>query len=65
VTATIGKVEASVSFAGLTPTLAGLYQINLQVPAGVTSGSAALVKTATDPQTGANAQSNTVLVSIQ
>ncbi len=40
VTATIGGIDAPVSFAGLTPTLAGLYQVNVQVPAGVTPGSA-------------------------
>jgi uncharacterized protein (TIGR03437 family) len=40
VAATVGGVNAPVSFSGLTPTFAGLYQINIQVPAGVDAGSA-------------------------
>jgi uncharacterized protein (TIGR03437 family) len=40
---TVNGVNASVLFAGLTPTLAGLYQINLQVPAGVPNGDLQLV----------------------
>jgi len=35
----IGGVPATVSFSGLAPTFVGLYQINVQVPAGI-SGSA-------------------------
>lgn len=38
-TATIGGVSAPVQFAGLTPGLVGLYQVNVQIPAGVTPGS--------------------------
>ena len=38
ITAYIGGVQAAVSYAGLAPQLAGLYQINLTVPAGLTSG---------------------------
>jgi uncharacterized protein (TIGR03437 family) len=38
ITAFIGGTEAKVGYAGLAPQLAGLYQINLTVPAGVTAG---------------------------
>jgi uncharacterized protein (TIGR03437 family) len=40
VTASLGGVNTSVAFAGLTPTFAGLYQVNVQVPAGVAAGNA-------------------------
>jgi len=35
---TIGGVPASVSFSGLAPGFAGLYQVNAQVPAGAATG---------------------------
>ena len=38
ITAFIGGTEAKVGYSGLAPQLAGLYQINLTVPAGVTPG---------------------------
>jgi uncharacterized protein (TIGR03437 family) len=38
VTADLNGTAATVSFAGLAPTLAGLYQINLTIPTGLTSG---------------------------
>ncbi|HTS48874.1 MAG TPA: hypothetical protein VMH05_13075 [Bryobacteraceae bacterium] len=36
--ATIGGVQAPVSFAGLAPGYVGLYQVNVQVPQGVAAG---------------------------
>jgi uncharacterized protein (TIGR03437 family) len=34
----VGSQTATVGFAGLSPFFVGLYQINFQVPTGVTSG---------------------------
>ncbi len=42
VTATIGQVPAPVQFAGLVPGFAQLYQVNLQIPTGLPSGSVEL-----------------------
>jgi uncharacterized protein (TIGR03437 family) len=39
VTVTIGGQPATVQYAGLTPGLVGLYQVNVQIPSGVTPGS--------------------------
>ena len=39
-TVTIGGVKATVSFSGLAPGYVGLYQVNVQVPNGVTPGAA-------------------------
>lgn len=38
ITAFIGGVQATVGFAGLSPGLVGLYQVNITVPTGVTAG---------------------------
>jgi uncharacterized protein (TIGR03437 family) len=38
VTATIGGVNAPVSYAGVTPGAPGLYQVNLMVPSGIATG---------------------------
>jgi uncharacterized protein (TIGR03437 family) len=66
VTATIGGVNVPVVFSGLTPSLVALYQVNVQVPAGVPTGDAVpLVLTVTDPVTGQNFQSNTVTIAAQ
>ena len=43
VSATIGGQAADILFAGLAPNFAGLYQINVRVPAGVPAGNALLV----------------------
>ncbi len=43
VVVTIGGVEAQVLFAGLTPTFASLYQLNLFVPPGLSPGQAEVV----------------------
>jgi uncharacterized protein (TIGR03437 family) len=40
VTATVGGINAPVQFAGLAPGFVGLYQVNVQVPAGVAPGPA-------------------------
>jgi len=40
VTVTIAGKAAAVEFAGLTPGLVGLYQVNARVPEGVAAGSA-------------------------
>ena len=39
VTATVGGVTAPVGFSGLAPNFAGLYQVNISIPAGVSTGS--------------------------
>ncbi len=60
VTATVGGQPAPVQFAGMTPGLVGLYQVNVQIPAGVTPGPAVpLVLT----QSGV--PSNTVTLSVR
>ncbi len=46
VSVTIGGQAATVQYAGLAPNFAGLYQINVVVPAGTASGNALLVVTA-------------------
>ena len=38
ITATVDGVAATVAFAGLAPDLAGLYQVNVTIPSGVSSG---------------------------
>jgi len=42
VTVAIGKEQGKVQFAGLAPSFAQLYQVNVQIPAGLPSGSAML-----------------------
>lgn len=52
VTATIGGQGAPVLFAGLTPGLVGLYQVNAQVPAGTPTGDTVPLILAVAGQTG-------------
>lgn len=59
-TATIGGVQATVSFSGLTPGFVGLYQVNVQVPDNAPSGNAVPVAI----KVGGVA-SNTVTIAIQ
>ena len=60
VTATIGGVPASVSFAGLAPGFVGLYQVNAVVPEGVVPGPAVAVVITQD-----GIASNTVTIAVQ
>jgi uncharacterized protein (TIGR03437 family) len=59
-TITIGGVPSTVSFAGLAPGFAGLYQVNVLVPATVTPGSAVPVVL-----TIGAAVSNSVTIAVQ
>jgi uncharacterized protein (TIGR03437 family) len=60
VSVTIGAQSAAVSFAGLAPGLAGVYQVNALVPAGVTPGDEVPVVI-----TQGGAQSNTVTIAVR
>jgi uncharacterized protein (TIGR03437 family) len=53
VTVTVGGQDANVYFAGLTPTLAGLYQINFYVPPNAGTGDHVPVVVSTAGQTSA------------
>jgi hypothetical protein len=66
VSATLGGVAVPVTFSGLTPSAVSLYQVNIQVPSGVPTGSAVpLVLTVTDPVSGSNYTSNPVTVAVR
>ena len=44
VTATVGGINAPVQFAGLVPSLVGLYQVNVQIPPGVAANNTATLQ---------------------
>jgi uncharacterized protein (TIGR03437 family) len=50
----IGGVAAQVSFSGLSPQFVGIYQLNVVVPGGVTTGSAVAVQLQTVDGSNAN-----------
>ena len=56
----IGNVPAQVPFAGLTPGLAGVYQVNAIVPAGLRSGTQVI-----QWRIGANVSSNPATITVQ
>jgi uncharacterized protein (TIGR03437 family) len=51
ITSFINGTSAPVGYAGLAPTLAGLYQLNITIPSGLTAGDAALDVSAPDSYT--------------
>jgi len=60
-----GSNSATVSFAGLAPGLAGLYQINVQIPSTTTAGDHLLDISASNPSTTAlESYSQQILVSV-
>jgi uncharacterized protein (TIGR03437 family) len=59
-TVTIGNVSATVSYSGLAPTFVGLYQVNVQIPAGVTPDTSVPVILSIN-----NVASNTVTIAVQ
>jgi uncharacterized protein (TIGR03437 family) len=63
---TVGGVDAPVVFAGMTPSLVSLYQIDAQIPEGIAAGDSVPVTiSVTDPATGAVSQSNMVTIAVQ
>jgi uncharacterized protein (TIGR03437 family) len=60
VTATIANQPATVTYSGLAPGLVGVYQVNVQVPAAVGSGTARLVL-----NVGGNVSQNGVTIQVR
>src|ERR1700691_1814011 len=60
VSVTVGGQSAAPLFAGLAPGFVGLYQVNVQLPAGVAAGNAVPVVVST-----ANLNSNTATIAVQ
>jgi uncharacterized protein (TIGR03437 family) len=59
-TVTIGGVVAVVSYSGLAPDFAGLYQVNAIVPLGISPGNTVPVVIS-----NGNVASNTVTIAVQ
>ena len=56
-TVTIGGSNATVTYAGLTPSYVGLYQVNVQVPTGAPKGNAVAVAVTVNGQSSIPSQS--------
>ncbi len=65
VTVYIGGVAFTPSFAGLAPSLAGLYQVNVALASGVATGNSVPLYVTVTRADGTMATSNTVTVAIQ
>jgi uncharacterized protein (TIGR03437 family) len=65
VTVAFGGVHETAQFAGLAPSFAGVYQVNAQIPTGISGDAVPVTLTVTDPQTGRILQSNTVTLAIR
>jgi uncharacterized protein (TIGR03437 family) len=65
ITVAFGGIHETAQFAGLVPSLAGVYQVNAQIPAGISGDAIPVTLTVTDPQTGQVLQSNTVTLAIE
>lgn len=65
VTVNIGGITQPAQFSGLAPEMTSVYQVNAQVPDGVTGDAVPVIVTVTDPATGKVLQSNTVTVAVQ
>lgn len=61
-TVTIGGIVASVDFAGLAPGFVGLYQVNVRVPSGASTGSAVPVRISLDVAGGVPAPPVTMAI---
>jgi uncharacterized protein (TIGR03437 family) len=59
-TVTIGGQPGAVQFAGLTPGYAGLYQVNVQIPSGLTPNAAVSLVVSQD-----GVPSNTVTLAVR
>ena len=65
---TIGGKQATVQFSGLTPGYVGLYQINVQVPTGLTAGNQPITVTiggATSPAQTSGSSPQTIVIPVK